>query len=86
VVEVKGDDLHISAVVGMFARLPQVHAWRRARGGGPVGFDQGAVDAHVAVPGGHGGRQRPVQARRPGDQEVDAFVQVVLAGGLADRL
>ncbi len=71
-----GDDLDIAARVVMFSGPPQVHPGGGAGRGHPVGFDRGAVEVDVAVPGGIGGQQRPVQARPAFGEGVDAFVQV----------
>src|SRR5262249_19165898 len=80
------DDLYVAAVVGVLARPPEVHAGSWTGRGAPVGLDQRAVDVDVAVAGGLRGQQRPVQARGPGGEHVDALVQIVVGGGLDDRV
>jgi hypothetical protein len=44
-----GDDLDVPAVVGVFARPPQIHSRDGVQGAAAVGFDQRAIDADMAV-------------------------------------
>lgn len=48
------DDLHVAAVVVVFARPPQVHPEGWSGRGHPVGLHQDPVDVHVAVSSGLG--------------------------------
>src|SRR5690606_21801781 len=79
-----GDDLHVAAMVVVLSGPPQVHPFGGAGRADAVGLDQRAVDDHVAVAGGLGRQQRPVQAGSLRGKHVDALLQVVIARGLAD--
>jgi hypothetical protein len=52
----------------------------------PVGFDQRAVDDDVVMTGHLRRQQRSLQAGRTGGEGVDALVQMLVGGGLADRV
>jgi len=80
------DDLDVAAVVVMLARPPQVYAGCRARRGHPIGSDQRAVEVDVAVACSLRCQQRPVQARAVCSEHADAFVQVPVGRGGADRV
>ena len=78
---VRGSDhLDVRAVMVVLARPPQVHPGRRTGSLGPVGADQGAVQADVGVPRRSGGEQRTVQIGCGGGERVDALVQVAAGG------
>jgi hypothetical protein len=81
-----GDDLDVAAVVFAFARPPQVHSGCGSRGPAPVGFDHGPVDVDMGVAGHLRCQQYRFQARGLGGEDVDAFVEVVVGGGLADAV
>jgi hypothetical protein len=71
-------------VAVVLAAPPQVHPARRARGGDPVGGDQGAVEDDVGVAGGLGSQQRPAQRRLARGEHVDGLVAVGVGGGRGD--
>lgn len=83
----RGEELYVAAEALVLAGVPGVDlgaldAWRCP--GRAVGLDQGAVQDHVILPFLSVAFQHLVQVWGLGSQDIDAFVQVAVAGGLRD--